>query len=70
MNATIEESKVEQQEFSLDEKFKKELTSLLNRNGIDNDLNEPDFILSEYLCAHLYGLYRLKIASAEWHDKK
>ena len=30
-------------------KFKKELEKLINIHGIDNDLNTPDFILSQVL---------------------
>jgi hypothetical protein len=31
------------------QEFQKELTSLLNRTGMDNWCNTPDFLLSDYL---------------------
>lgn len=42
----------------IDSQFKKEVSSILNIHGIDNDCNTPDWILSEYLCMCLrnFGL--------------
>lgn len=37
-------------------KFKLELASVLNNNGIDNKLNIPDYILAKHLFNHLKNL--------------
>lgn len=35
--------------FKYETDFRLELEHILNKNGIDNELNTPDFILAEYL---------------------
>ncbi len=35
--------------FKYETTFRLELEHILNKNGIDNELNTPDFILAEYL---------------------
>lgn len=51
----------------IDEKFKKELTSLLNRYGYDTTCETPDYILADYIgkCLENYcATIQLNIA---WH---
>jgi hypothetical protein len=38
-----------------EEDFRKELTSLLNRYGIDNSMNTPGHILAEFIIRSLYA---------------
>lgn len=39
--------------------FQEELTSLINKNSIENESNTPDFILAEYLIACLQNYERI-----------
>lgn len=48
--------------------FKRELTHLLNRMGIDNDVNTPDFILAAYLERCLAAYHGGVSATADWHN--
>ena len=45
---------------SEEEDFKKELAAVINVHGIDNYMNIPDYILSEYLdnCLQGLGIFR------------
>ena len=46
------------------EEFKKELEILINKNGIDNECNTPDYILAEYLTSCLEA-YRDTVRSRD-----
>lgn len=43
------------------EDFKKELESVLNKYGIDNELNMPDFILADNILRHIDSLKQIAI---------
>ena len=49
--------------------FEKELQSLINRHSKDNDLNTPDFILSQYImsCLDAYAIACLQ--NEKWHGE-
>lgn len=40
--------------------FEKELENLLNRHGIDSNLNVHDFVLAEFLCDQLDALQNVQ----------
>ena len=44
--------------------FRKELEILINKNGIDNECNTPDYILAEYLTSCLEA-YRDTVRSRD-----
>lgn len=46
--------------------FKRDLESVLNKHGKDNDLNIPDYILAKYISKCINNLKRL-IDSTEYH---
>lgn len=46
--------------------FGKELEELINRHSIDNDLNTPDFILSEYVIRCLENFSTTTLARDGW----
>ena len=51
--------------------FHKELSDLINRHGIDSDLDAPDYVLSFHIIDHLANLHslgRLKIQHVELND--
>lgn len=43
----------------MDPDFEKELCNLLNRKGIDNKLNTPDYVLTKFICNILDGYFVL-----------
>ena len=49
-------------------KFETELTRLINKLSIDNDLSTPDFILARMLTGWLDTYAKAKAANAEWHE--
>ena len=49
-------------------KFEVELTRLINKLNIDNDLSTPDFILARMLTGWLDTYAKAKAANAEWHE--
>ena len=51
---------------SLAPTFQQELCALVNRHGIDNDTNTPDYVLAEYMCTCLQG-YELALAARRAH---
>ena len=44
-----------------------ELAKVLNRNGIDAQLNTPDFILAKYLMDSLKAFRTAQSNNVEWH---
>lgn len=40
----------------IDHRFKKELSDLINKFGIDNELNKADDLLADYMCDSLSAL--------------
>lgn len=48
--------------------FTEELRIAINRNSIDTTMNVPDFVLAEYLVAHLRTLREMGVKTAEWGD--
>ena len=49
-------------------KFETELTRLINKLNIDNDLSTPDFILARMVTGWLDTYAKAKNASEEWHE--
>ena len=45
--------------------FAQELAELINRHGIDNDLNTPDWILANLLVSTLNAQNELQVAAAD-----
>jgi hypothetical protein len=50
--------------------FEKSLEYELNRFGIDNHYNTPDFILARYLMSCLTAFAIAQNDNATWHTKK
>lgn len=50
------------------EKFKKELTSLLNRYGYDTVCEAPDYILADYIGKCLENYCATTQLNIAWHD--
>jgi len=48
------------QDIFKDAAVRREIAEVLNRNGVDNDMETPDYILAEYLvdCLSAYGRLR------------
>lgn len=40
--------------------FRRELSSIINKNGIDNDFDTPDYILTDYIISILLSYNMLK----------
>lgn len=62
LQMTVEERKKYSEHMDKNYKvFKKELEILLNLLSIDNDLNTPDYLLTEYLfnCLNAYSIIAL-----------
>lgn len=53
----------------MDNEFVKELCTLLNRKGIDNELSTPDYVLTSFLCTILDN-YKLLITERKKHELK
>ena len=49
-------------------RFETELTRLINKLNIDNDLSTPDFILSRMVTGWLDTFAKAKDASRAWHE--
>jgi hypothetical protein len=49
------------------ERFKKELSELLNRYCIDNQCDIPDFILSEIICGIIDSIGIQFKKALDWH---
>lgn len=45
--------------------FAQELAELINRHGIDNDLNTPDWVLANLLVSTLNAQNELQVAAAD-----
>lgn len=52
----------------MNEEFKRELTSLLNRYSIDDKLDTPDYVLTEYIMANLSAANNLVHTRDFWFD--
>lgn len=50
--------------------FTIELEHLLNKHGIDNECNTPDYILAEYIANTLDLFKDTKEQNENWHSKK
>lgn len=48
-------------------KFKNELTVLVNKYSIDNEVNMPDFIISEMLCNILKSIRSSSQDAKHWN---
>lgn len=46
--------------------FQNDLRDLLNRHSMDNEAGTPDFILAEFIEAHLDALNRMLALRAAW----
>ena len=49
------------------DKFRDELTQLINRHGIENDVDMPDFILSDMICRMILAMGPCVKRSLDWH---
>ncbi|MBR3672845.1 MAG: hypothetical protein IKN65_00915 [Clostridia bacterium] len=50
--------------------FKKEMETIINKLGIDNYFDIPDFILADYLANQLEVLDIIKTKKDKWYGKK
>lgn len=48
----------------------KELTAVMNRNGVDTTLNMPDFIIAEMLYAFLCTMESAQLKTKYWKEPK
>ena len=46
--------------------FEEELRRLINKCGIDNEIDTPDFILAQYLCDCLMAYRRVSDELLQW----
>ena len=51
------------------DKFRKELSELINKNSMENTSNTPDFILAEYLSACLLAFDTAIQQRETWHGR-
>lgn len=54
----------------INEEFKKELASLINRYSIENDSNTPDFILADYVVECLNSFANTSKTREKWYGKE
>ena len=47
--------------------FEKELTHLINRHSIENEVDMPDFLLARMLCAMIESMGPTVKATLDWH---
>jgi hypothetical protein len=47
--------------------FEKELTHLINRYSIENEVDMPDFLLARMLCAMIESMGPTVKATLDWH---
>jgi len=52
-----------------EKEFRKELESLINRRGVDNDLHTPDFMITEWIIQSLKGQQNLLRDREVWHGR-
>ena len=52
------------------EQFKRELSSLINRFGLDTELSVPDFLLASLLFTNLINLKTFIDANDHWHNRE
>lgn len=52
----------------MNEKFKKELSDLLNKYSVDNEFDTPDYVLSEMLIKFLEAYAIAKVWNSEKPD--
>jgi len=48
--------------------LRSDLSTVMNRYSIDNDLNTPDFILAKYICTCLKAYRTTKNLNEAWHN--
>lgn len=46
--------------------FKKDLAAVINKHGIDNRCNTPDFVLAEHVSRTLLSLSNLTLERDQW----
>lgn len=51
-----------------DQEFQQELAQLLNRHGLDNRLNIPDFVLAEIIASQLNALETAQKQLDKWRN--
>ena len=51
----------------MNEEFEIELTNLINRHSIENEVDMPDFLLSRMLCAIISSMGPTVKATLDWH---
>ena len=49
------------------EEFEKELTHLINRHSIENEVDMPDFLLARMLCAMIESMGPTVKSTLDWH---
>ncbi len=47
--------------------FKTELTSLINKHSIENDVDMPDYILAEMICRFIEAVGEPIKKTLDWH---
>ena len=52
---------------SMNAEFEKELTHLINRHSIENEVDMPDFLLARMLCAMIESMGPTVKATLDWH---
>lgn len=51
----------------MNKEFKKELTELINRYGIENCADMPDYLLAEMICNMIEGIGKSVKKTLDWH---
>ena len=51
-------------------KFRKELAVLINKYGLENGSDTPDFMLAKYLTECLAVFDRVTISRSKWYRKR
>lgn len=49
------------------DKFKEELTNLINSHSIENLCDMPDFLIAEMICAYLVAFGPVSKKNLDWH---
>jgi len=51
-------------------KIKKELANLINRHGIDTDLDTPDFLIADMILGFLSSIKECHAKHEQWADRE
>ena len=54
----------------MDTNFRKELTEVINKHGVDTECGAPDFIVAHYVCSFLKTYSEVGVMVDAWKKKR